>query len=513
MERVKILLIDDNLIELNGIRSIISQFPNAEILAEFRDGEEAYRFILENKINIIITDIQMPGMTGLELIKKLKKQKVNSEIVIISNYGEFSYAQTAIDLGVSSYILKPINKKRFRSVLETLIEKIMAEKSLDDDAARYQCKLLYQQILFGMADEKAEAQKKIEKYAKENGYAYYCAMTFYIIYGKNVSAEYTRCIQNKIETMVSAFADEEIDIYSFKNVNNQINCIVCMKQSRSEFFLEEKLREFIKNINSEEKLWLKVGISMVSQNAKELRELYQQSIETALNYYSTSDIVFYKDDLKNTPEMSMVFVRKNVENILYGDINEVKSFVEKIIPPQYAYSRQTMRNTFEMIVRATELILETKGKSFKHEFGETFYHQIMIYENIIDIRQWLENFLLLCCQLNNEKDRYDKIINNIKIYIAENCSKRINLYELADRAEISKATLVKKFREKEGVDIKDYILSIKMEKAKKMLWEKKYKIYEISEAVGYKKRTQFYKLFKEYTGMTPSEYIEEHKKS
>lgn len=104
---MKIIIIDDEPKIRKGLSKILNMHPGWTVLDTFTEGESAIRFLAENPVDVVITDIHMPGMTGLDMIARIKETNKKLSFVILSGYGRFEYAQRAIDLGVKKFLMKP----------------------------------------------------------------------------------------------------------------------------------------------------------------------------------------------------------------------------------------------------------------------------------------------------------------------------------------------------------------------------------------------------------------------
>ena len=109
------LIVDDEMIERKGIRMLLSRMNIRENILEASNGEEALEVFEKEKIDVLLTDINMPFMDGIELLSRIHEEYPGTETVIFSGYDEFSYAKKAISYGVSAYILKPVNPEEFEN--------------------------------------------------------------------------------------------------------------------------------------------------------------------------------------------------------------------------------------------------------------------------------------------------------------------------------------------------------------------------------------------------------------
>ena len=114
------LIVDDEMIERKGIRMLLSWMNIRENILEASNGEEALEVFEKEKIDVLLTDINMPFMDGIELLSRIHEEYPGTETVIFSGYDEFSYAKKAISYGVSAYILKPVNPEEFKKVVGRL---------------------------------------------------------------------------------------------------------------------------------------------------------------------------------------------------------------------------------------------------------------------------------------------------------------------------------------------------------------------------------------------------------
>ena len=127
----KVMLVDDEIFITEGLRNIIDwETLGLEVVQSAENGEEALKKFNENPVDIIVTDINMPNKTGLELVKELKEAGHNVKFIILSGYDEFSYAKKAIEYGVENYILKPIDEEELEEALKKLVDNINKEKTI-----------------------------------------------------------------------------------------------------------------------------------------------------------------------------------------------------------------------------------------------------------------------------------------------------------------------------------------------------------------------------------------------
>lgn len=131
------LIVDDENIEKRGIRMLLSKLGIDGKLLEANNGEEAMEILRRQKVDILLTDISMPFMDGLELLKRVKQEFPSMYSVIFSGYDEFAYAKQAIDYGVSAYILKPVDPQEFEKVIRELTKKLDRAQEGDEEFEKH----------------------------------------------------------------------------------------------------------------------------------------------------------------------------------------------------------------------------------------------------------------------------------------------------------------------------------------------------------------------------------------
>ena len=138
MEKVKIFLVEDEIVIRNGIKNSIEwEKEGYEFVGEASDGELAYPMIVKERPDILITDIKMPFMDGLELSRLVRKELPELKILILSGYDEFDYAKEAISLGVTEYLLKPVSSAKLLETLKGVSVIIEQEREERDLLKRY----------------------------------------------------------------------------------------------------------------------------------------------------------------------------------------------------------------------------------------------------------------------------------------------------------------------------------------------------------------------------------------
>ena len=148
-----ILIVDDEKIERKGISLLFRRMDIECDLAEAVNGQDALEYLMENEADILLTDVKMPHMDGIELIRQIKDRDINQnmKIIIISGYSDFEYAKLAVKLGVSDYILKPVDPKEFEATMKKTVKEL-EDKKLEQDIVEKGTEFLRQHYLYSLVN-------------------------------------------------------------------------------------------------------------------------------------------------------------------------------------------------------------------------------------------------------------------------------------------------------------------------------------------------------------------------
>lgn len=525
---MKVIVVDDNKVELREVCRLVESLDlNLEIVGRFVNGKEAYDFVLENEIDIVISDVEMPVMDGIELICQMNESRKNAEVIFISCYDDFNYIRNALKNDAFDYILKPINKHEFRMAMKTLCEKCTVKKNI--------------------AHAREEAGKKLEKYqqiVEEEFFrlhilgAYDFEKEGAVIYEfpKLQRALGVTVAKGRIVDVASAKEDEEFgvrktwiinlvkqEIASMADECMQVYSVIVSLDEVAIIFLEENTAHdiegeliFLKQrIAQELGVWLSFGVSNSGILPGELRELYLQA-EEALSYTfgsKKSCVIKYEDvAFKGSEDIDTKQILETVKRIVaQGKKEDIIPFVQKYFGAEM--NRKTyVKNNAYAVMYSIEMILLEYGQSLIAMIGGSMWEKLNAFETIVNPVQWISNMLSLAIDTvhlkTEESDKKQRIADKIKHIIKKRYKEKLTIGMIADELNYSGKYISEVFLEAEGKSIYEYLTEYRMEMAKTMLKDPNSKIYRVVESVGYKRKTHFYDLFKSYVGVSPMEYKE-----
>lgn len=529
----KLLIVDDE--ELVR-KAIITKLDWTNIgfdtVLEAEDGEEALSISLEQKPDVVLTDIRMPFMDGLELAEKLGKVLPGTKVIILSGHDEFEYAQEAIKIGVLDYILKPIRSAKLTELMER-IKKLLDDEKKENEKLQKIRNQLHQSLpllkerflnsLINNSVKDTEIRKKLDyldiKIPGDSFTVCVCEIDNLNVLADEKSAadmdllifSVLNIVAELSETKGTAFNDfynRQVIVFSGENPGS-------MKAENDLYSILEGIRE---NVEKYLKVTVSIGIGSTVRKLKDVSISYKDALY-ALDYkmfmgknrvYDIKDLgyrqsnIYYPIDkinavLSTVKQESVEEVKKHVD-LFFNDLISKKSLSPDNIKIILS----------ELVNSAQRLLMEIKNEeegSFNMDFG--IYEKISRHDTLEDIKLVISKFLTDICKYIRtvRNNRNLNIIDKAKSCINEYYHlEDLSLNYVADTVSISPGYLSILFRRETDETFIEYLTRVRMEKAKELLRTSSMKAYEVAYKVGYSDPHYFSICFKKYTGCTPSDY-------
>lgn len=520
----RLLLLDDEEIVTRSIQKVFHlQEFGFEVAGAFSNPLKALEQAGQLKPDLIITDVKMPQMDGLEFSGRVKEILPDVEIVILSGYDDFSYAQTAVKLGVGDYLLKPIKKDDFKNMLVSMRKRIEEKQS--------------QQNYYN------SLQKVIQNSFTELKNRFFLKLTEDGIYDENLY--HTLREQKKDEILDAVFILIRVDIYQVPAVNDYMSEIGKLTQRMEdalsaygnvdEFLSDESLYFFLYYVREEDRdrvrctvqevldekkdegMRFSVGISRVHQGLKELFPARTDCIsqiflsEANIDEDTETNLLPNQEVNMNIPyrEMETFF-----QEISLSDVQGMKDMLDRVYQIPAHNGHILYRDYFFSI---TFLIL-LRLYQMQNKYGAEY---AIVEPRLLDLRYLRKEYPVLEEQKKLVEEKamllYEliskqkvaapsKMIQAALDYIDRHFNENISLQDVADNINISKNYLCDIFKKELGMTFINYVTNLRIEKAKEYLTNTDMKMYEVSYAVGYNDYAYFSQIFKKHTGTTLSAY-------
>ena len=483
----RVLIVDDELPAQRFVRSIIEQFSgNFQVAGTASSGEQGLKFLQENTVDLLITDISMHGMNGIELAKAARIMQPNTHILIISGFGEFEYAQGAIQAGVDEYLLKPVSISKMTAILRSLEEKMHSDTS--DRAAS-----LLPAIACGQPFPKDSAE---QLYGRKS-------FRFALIRWGNLDLSLPRSLG---ATSVMQPGDDHFQILRGRDENEQV--LIAPDGPMEEFL--SNLSVYMTRPGN-----LATWTAVYTPAVREIGFL-PDFIGWALN------ILYYKTVIGKHQILQFSGGSPTEERICIppADLKQLSYFVtsgkfrmvrDYLLSLAVSWEREQMpqRQVWHMvrqIIRQVASDSQTVGSQFEEIL--TGFNDIVAAS--ASYSAMMAGLYSLLFENDNVRDRklstrdlYDYAVQ----YIEENYAQPLSMQSVCDEIGISQTYLSRLFRKYSDTTFNAFLTRCRMEAAMKLLRDKPdLLLRDIAACVGYDDSSYFTKVFHQYTGKTPSQF-------
>ncbi|MBK5200497.1 MAG: response regulator [Spirochaetaceae bacterium] len=525
-----IVFVDDE----NQVRkTIISRIPwndlGFEIIGEAENGLEAIDIINEKSPDLVITDIKMPYLDGLDLIKAIKEINPAISVIILSGHDEFSYARKAITLGVDEYVLKPINRDEFIELLIKLKKNLDYKfKSIND---KIELNKLYNSVIPQLKQQlinEIYLGKYEENKDKISKYDLYQNKDYYICVVIDTDVEKDNLILLKFNQVLDHFF-ESSPIILRSILNNQIVLTFsykCMGDRTLEKRLFEK-RTFkrIDDIKSYLTFYTKVsfyiGVSQIIESFYDLDKAYIQC-NVALNYkpYYEDETIFYIKDLeceyliKLSEDSADSLIDNLLTSIKLSNSGDVEMELDALFSAETGLDPNEVQELLYRIISSLSNL--TISYQLEYKKYSSIFSQINKLTTLSKIVPFLKN---ICISINKDicKKRESsnvKFVEKAKMLIEQNYfDKNFNLDSICEVLGVSNSYFSSTFKKETKIAFTNALTLSRIEHSKHLLESGDYKTYQVSDKVGFSDSNYFSFCFKKLENVSPTAYRKQFNKS
>ena len=524
----KVLLVDDEMVDLEWLKKRVPWADfGLEVTATANSGFNALRVLKEQQVDILISDIRMPIMSGLELAQKAKE--VNSEIKVafISGHEDFYYARQAIQLGASGYVCKPVKDDELFDLLIAIKGVLDKERKNSGDEGKLKDAInllkddMVNQWLNG--GDRAVDYEVLEHYGIiQQPWRQAVA----VIEVDDINRKFSDLKEEekyeairKCTDIIEDYINYEQLGYYYSNDKRQI--IVLVKELEASV-ITYILKKLIQKVEKNTPMTITIGLGPFCDNAVELPGSYKKAKE-AVEYkmfkgknrliaYDEIQKANLLEGLKDIEDQVKPIFRA-VENNSEKDIND---FIEELFNGiRTLNNKRAVYNFIVHFISKVEIEFKKDEEEFKSTFSEYLrnFEYVKNLETIEDIKVWLvKQLVALASKINLKNEKKDrKIIEDIKRYVEKHIESKLTLKDVADHFSFSPNYLGYLFKEATNENFSDFLIKVRMERACQYLLDPQMKIYEICDRVGYKNILYFNRQFKDYYGTTPTDYRKRNK--
>lgn len=508
---ISVLICDDEKSIREGLTYILDwEGLGFSVTAEAANGDEALSKILSLDPGLVLMDMRMPGLEGIEVIKKAREQGFSGKFIIISGFSDFAYAKEAIKLGVESYITKPVDEDELEAAV------LAIRKEIDEDTQSREVLDSYRNkarstILEDLLNNRLDGSVVFADLGLD-------APVYQVVIYENYS--------ERVEANVYRFADlmrvTNRDNNSYEVLSADSMDIIILKGQ----FSMDRFKDFLKHYEETppqkgsplDNIFLAYGRPVYSpadihysyEDVKALipRRFFCLQGQHTLGYEELPKFIeggadpLSKEKLseysKTLTDYLLSFNRTRVAETLYSleqylfSVHSTAEDIKLFMADIYFQIKEKLNATYpDMAIpfpANSEVLTLLQAKNYLYE-----------------VVQFLSEQFEMIMNATGTTSR-DTLFEDILYYIDHNYKTNIKLETIAPLFGYNSAYLGKIFSKNVGENFNSYVDHVRIEESKKMLAENRFKVYEIAEAVGYRNVDYFHKKFKKYEGVSPAEY-------
>ncbi len=522
----KLIIADDERRIRQGLRNIVDwESLGFQVIDVFADGQEVIEYLEFAIPDVILTDIKMNRISGMEVARYVSEHRLPCKVVLISGYQEFELARQAVKYGVEDYLLKPTDVMniedtfgRIRERLDKLYEerrKARSEKERMAEAIPLLEERFFTDLIMGVADN--------DEYIRN------CMGILY----PDVAPECCRCLLADIYILDYGRFMEEVWEYSYDQFEINLANFLRIYQNEYSFHIVYKADNLIEvmgiyvgashkesGILKEGKKWPALEEVSVEQLLSELTASFHFQAEYFIRQICESifqikrldggNIFWGEEENRETLFQRLKEQKSQVmSNVMVGNIVTAQKLFHNILGELKVLPMAQRNNMVIDILSTMHTVLGETNRKLADAMGSCFDYRAVLsitrqeelWEYMDRIFDWIKNA--------KEKQGYlsaDSLISKAKEYIRDNIYRDISQEETANHLYISSSYLSRMFRKQTGENFLQYVTRVKMETAIELLKDPQYKTYQVCEKLGYKTPRYFSRLFRAHTGMNPSEY-------
>lgn len=498
----QLLIVDDERNIRLGMKVMINRkFPHLFDIFLASNGVEAMHMAKEQLFDIVITDIKMPQMDGIQLMKELHQLKRKPFILVLSGYDDFQYAKDAIKCEVKDYLLKPVNRIELYTAMERVLQELKNKEVVEKNVSSVQQK----------TEELRSSQLN------------------YILLHPTITEEEikTICERAQLDLLYKPFYIAIIKgSMQEKNIGDQViyqdtlkvlgqNGIWFIDKNRQLVILVNDIH-WIKKITEKLPNLYKIGISEKGTDITNFKECYRQAAE-ALKYHfllSSTGLIFYEEYKNRQSKQAPIEMIKKIGNMLGTD----REAELKLLLMQVLNHKELELAKIQYVEEINHLFNNLVFDKVFNKLGESsvdifqMYHRLgsmYLFDTVIEYARNVNQFVIRLNEYLHQIKQVYTSHNEMEAavtYIKYNYMKELNLAIVSNHVSLNYSYFSHAFKEYTGANFVAYLRKVRIEKAKELLTHSNEKVYEISEIIGYKNPKLFSRVFRELEGISPQEY-------
>lgn len=537
----RILLVDDEILVRDAIKENIDwKSMDCELVGDCENGKQAAEFVQQHEVDIVLTDILMPYMDGMELSRFLHDNYPDIVIVIFSGFGEFEYAKKAIQYGVSEYLLKPVTATELTGVIEKMKKKVdqqrieqnkMEKLTRTSEKYRKNAQIIRSKNMEALVNCTSDINQTIQRLTEMgidiSASSYRVAVFDIDLY----SGMYQLDAEKRQESALMAFvlfniSDEIVTRedagIAYQEGNNRVCILFKEKWSRN---FTTKTREICREIQNKTKevmgFDISMGLGKWVKKPEELIQSHDMAVETLqYRYLLGGNLLIDMEEQHSVQEINLSDMLSELKETMktgqkeavYQILNKIEEAIRQALVVK---SRACMY--LQQVIRTMDTACEDVSADMNriHEDRDELLRQVTDQKSFEEackvVRKHTDRVFEILSEMNtSSSERQARLAID---YIQSNyMDPNLSLNSICSYLNISTSYFSTIFKDETGETFTEVLSRTRMEKAKELLENTTMKNYEIAEKVGFSDPHYFGISFKKMTGCTPTEYARENRR-
>ena len=506
---MRIIVADDEFFARKALVKRIGELTEEiEVCEEAEDGSEVMRLLEEYGADLVVTDIRMPDMDGLEVARQVQERFPDTSVIIESGYADFDYAATAIRYGVKDYLTKPVKKEELEKAIQRVKEerKKLKQKIEEQIAAHRGQFMDFSHVLENEAAAKEILRDMFLKMEEESWYL------LAVQSGKESLSK------EQIHYILEIFTqgEEAICGYYFYPKNEFILLLPVRQQER---FPEEFFRKKLVECWNKTQCKIHLGVSQCHKKTagfvKEAAGAYREAVY-AMNQrllQPEEQIYFYEAEVNVVQLFSQAEERELEKCLTEHRIQEAQYIVKRLFKQYENNEEVSIYSLFTSLIQIMNVINRVYTMKRGQESAESDKSSYLLFNFKADLYAFhsleeLQSYILdLLSDVSEEEGQKSSIIQDLLKYLEWNYQHDITVNELAaHKYFVNPSYLSRLFKAQTGKTFSKYLIELRMKKASEFLKESRLNISDVALCVGYNDVSYFIQTFKKHYGMTPEQY-------
>jgi two-component system response regulator YesN len=537
---INLLIVDDEIHLVDSLADTIDwQEAGINQVYKAYSGIEALQIMSTVQVDILVTDIRMPGMSGLQLIGHIRQMWKRTKLVLLTGYADFEYAKQALEQQVSAYLIKPVADAEIVDTIRTIAERLKEEWEtvVSMERATYMMRenlsliqhSLLNDLLQGKSPEHGELDQRLMAYdIPFRVGARFALLAVRLEKGFTFNDTFSESLyEYAVGNIAEEIFGEEFKLWRCKDSHDLLIFLVTMRKAEDEeHWPQQQFAELSVQVQYQVKAYLKGSVSVVAGRnglfPGELVPIYQSVLEAVRRAVGAESSIFFTVG-EQQEGIEIRSIRSLYEHPTLPYLLEVGSWelietrltaIFEELETDWSASQEHLIEVFSYLLHSFSFIAHKSGKGLAELAGES-YEKIFggtLLRSSQALREWTYVILERIRQdMDTEiRDTRQSLILKAKEYISEHLHTDVTLPAIADHVYLHPVYLSRIFKSVTNENVSDYIHKLRMEKAAYLLKNTDMKVYEITGLVGYENPQYFSKVFRKNYGQTPLEYRETH---